>query len=116
MVRARIFDSCRSSCKQLPIVDLNIQEVLALAVGRGIYNIFIHPFLRFPGPLSASFSNVRGSHFEKEIVALVNDWHDNTDGIQFLYCYWFLSGNQPLHVLHLHKKYGMTSPKFDLAC
>ena len=34
--------------------------------------------------------------------------------LQFWYCYWFLSGNQPLHVLELHKKYGMTIPYRDL--
>lgn len=27
--------------------------------------------------------------------------------VQFSYCYWFLSGKQPAHVLDLHKKFGI---------
>lgn len=30
---------------------------------------------------------------------------------QFSYCYWFLSGKQPTHVLDLHKKFGIVQPR-----
>ncbi len=30
---------------------------------------------------------------------------------QFSYCYWFLSGKQPAHVLDLHKKFGIVHPR-----
>ena len=46
-----------------------------------MYNIVFHPLAAFPGPKTAAISN-------------------------FWYCYWYLGGRQPYHVLALHKKYG----------
>lgn len=46
-----------------------------------IYNTYLHPLAKFPGPRFCASSNA-------------------------LYCWWFLRGRQPYKILALHKKYG----------